>query len=564
MIENIVNIKSYFSKGIFIIPNYQRGYKWGVPNDDGSCAVSILMDDLIKAYEQNLEEYFIQGVTTFEEEKGEKKSITLIDGQQRTTTFFFILKYLGFDELPEINYTIRKESDYVLKNGKIESNELKFDLEKEKTENDYNLQDIFYFKKAISTIHLKLEEINSEQRSGFRYWILNSVKLFYITIDPSEATKVFSMMNGQKAIMKTDELIKSALLSKASRPVHLSNIKKAHSQELDDLLQVIKNKVGEEWEINTLRSKYAREWDKWLYWWKEGKVKDFYDSGENPLGLLLEYYFELHKGTNGKDKKYTYKNFSESFFSDAKNAKEHYKGIRDLQKKIEDWYNHYESYNYLGLILEGGGNKKEALLYLLNENKQIDAIKEYAKWTLVGATHRQIVNPSDLNEEETKEDKASASIVRISQKTVYGADGQSDALKQLLRRNVELDNKLERKFDFKLYGEKSLEHIYPKSWEKEEDSKLKFDSDLSEILSVHSIGNLVLIKKNENSQFGAKSFEDKKELYFDLNNTKWSLKFLHSVSVFSKNEWEEKEIQENQKEFISELKEYYKEDNNEQ
>ncbi|WP_163710238.1 DUF262 domain-containing protein [Mangrovibacterium lignilyticum] len=553
MSENILTIKQYFQKGSFVIPNYQRGYKWGVPNSKKGCAVSVLMDNLISSYSAGLDEYYIQGVTVSED----GDSITLIDGQQRTTTFYLLLKYLGLANLPKMNYTIRKESDYVLSKCSIEKGELLFDPEPNKTESDYNLQDIHYFRKAVETIHSKTQ---TTDKNLFLDWVQHRVKLFYIKIDKREATKIFSMMNGQKAQMKDDELVKAALLSKASRPQAVSDQGKAQTfkADLDELLQTIRKKVGEEWEINTLRSQYAREWDKWLYWWNRKDVKDFFGSGSSPMGLLLEYYFELHK-EDDSTKNYNFTNFNEAFFSDTTKAKQHFKGVRDLQKTFEDLFNSYESFNYLGLIIKGGGNKKDALLYLL-ENRTATNIhlKEYAKWTLVGATHRQITRSSELgDEEETKESKAQVTLTNLSAKQVYGKH-DSDALKQLLRRNVELDNNLKRKFDFSIYGEKSLEHIYPKSWENEEQSKLNFIGDLDKKLSVHSIGNLVLIKKNENSQFGAKSFDEKKKLYYDLNNVKWSLKLLHSVSVFSKNKWDENDIEENQTEFLKEIKDYYK------
>lgn len=496
-------------------------------------------------------------MTVCEDEK--TKSITIIDGQQRTTTFYLLLKYLGHRNLPKINYTIRKESDYVLKNCNILGEDLLFEVEPDRSESDYELQDIHYFRKAIKTIHLKIEAQIFE-RERFQEWLIENVKLFYIRIDKEEAPKIFSMMNGQRAIMKPDELVKAALLSKASRTREEINTYKqqAYKSDLDELLQTIKSKVGEEWEINTLRSKYAREWDKWLYWWNRNDVKAFFGSGVNPLGLLLEYYFEINNKSSLK-RNYSFKNFNEVFFNDTTSAKQHFKGIRDLQKTFEDLFNSHEAFNYLGLIIKGGGNKKDALLYFLNDNANSKvSLQEYAKWTLVGASHRQITKAEELREDEdTKEGKAQSVFANLSSKVVYG-NFNAEALRQLLRRNVELDNTLKRKFDFSIYGEKSLEHIYPKSWEREEESKLKFKVESEDKLSVHSIGNLVLIKKNENSQFGAKSFEEKKRLYFDLKNAKWSLKLLHSVSVFSQNQWNENDIDKNQIDFLEELKQYYK------
>ena len=107
--QSILNIQDYISGKTFVIPNYQRGYKWGVPHNhkEEKCSVQILLSDILQAKEKNKEEYFIQGVTVTEN-NGE---VVLIDGQQRTTTLYLLLKYLGYDQLPTIKYDIRKEID---------------------------------------------------------------------------------------------------------------------------------------------------------------------------------------------------------------------------------------------------------------------------------------------------------------------------------------------------------------------------------------------------------------------------------------------------------------------
>ena len=548
MDKTIINIQKYFSIGTFVIPNYQRGYKWGVEKD-GKNAVGVLIDDLIKAFKKNKNEYFIQGVTVYEENNNDKTLIFLVDGQQRTTTFYLLLKFLKVENLPEINYSIRQESNYVLNNCNIKDGELLFE-KKEKT--DYNLQDIHYFENTVRIFKSKLNEFDKE---NFKIFILEKVKLFYIQITKENATKVFSMLNGQKAIMKPDELIKADLLSKASKTIKTKS--DIETSDLTSLLQLIKNKVGEEWEINSLRSKYAREWDKWLYWWNRKDIKTFFNSSDKPLGLLLEYYFDINK--KKKELKYNFENFRNEFFTNLQNTKLTFKRLRDFQKTFEDWYYNSETYNYFGLILKGEGSKKEALQYFLNNKiKNKVSIEEYAKWILVNATHKQITNSSELKEDEdTKEDKAKEVLQQLSEKKVYGQHNNI-ALKQLLLNNVLLDIQLNRKFDFNVYGDKSLEHIYPKSWEKEEDSKLNFDNNLKDKLSVHCIGNLVLIKKNENSKFSNKSFDEKKSMYFNTDNALWSLKLLHSVSVFSKNEWNENSIAKNYNSFLNNFRKYYK------
>ena len=50
-----------------------------------------------------------------------------------------------------------------------------------------------------------------------------------------------------------------------------------------------------EWENNMLRSRYAREWDKWLYWWNNPQVQSLFGCTNN-MGLLISSYLNLKKG----------------------------------------------------------------------------------------------------------------------------------------------------------------------------------------------------------------------------------------------------------------------------
>ena len=64
------NIRDYFrSNPRFLIPAYQRGYKWGVCGTDGSSAAKSLVIDIKKAFEADKrDEYFIQGVTGYKKD----------------------------------------------------------------------------------------------------------------------------------------------------------------------------------------------------------------------------------------------------------------------------------------------------------------------------------------------------------------------------------------------------------------------------------------------------------------------------------------------------------------
>lgn len=81
-------LKNYLGKNkTFVIPDYQRGYVWGKERQGENNSVENLLDDLVCRY-KNDSEVFLQGVTVTESDN----EIILIDGQQRTTCFYLLLK----------------------------------------------------------------------------------------------------------------------------------------------------------------------------------------------------------------------------------------------------------------------------------------------------------------------------------------------------------------------------------------------------------------------------------------------------------------------------------------
>ncbi|TWS95376.1 DUF262 domain-containing protein [Streptococcus sp. sy018] len=99
---DLQNIEDYFSKRReFYIPSYQRPYAWQV----GQCEQ--LIED-IKNHQENFsadeqDNYFF-GAVLIAQESGEEHEISLIDGQQRTTTFMLLLKAVLLKLKQEISH----------------------------------------------------------------------------------------------------------------------------------------------------------------------------------------------------------------------------------------------------------------------------------------------------------------------------------------------------------------------------------------------------------------------------------------------------------------------------
>lgn len=571
----------------FVIPNYQRGYKWAV-RDKSDSAVEKLCDDLVNANKE--QEFFLQGVTVVE--KNEK--VILIDGQQRTTTLYLILWYLKKLNNLKLSYDIRKSSrDFI--------NDLKnrdFELFEECNDDS---QDVYYFKKAIKQINEKLKETNNDEFTNF---LLDKVTILYIVIDQDKATKTFTMMNGSKATMLQEELVKAEILRRVSLP---EKEEKQISTSIDENLAELKEIISIDWETNALRSRYAREWDKWLYWWNRADVQEFFGC-KNPLGYLLRFYLKIAQEQKDKNEnKILFDVFKDTLSKNGKSEKQNnklvFKELRDLQKSFEDIYSNPKVHNYLKLSLictNDNDDKFNIIKFFMDEKSNIEELSDYAKWRLVGATHLEITNPEKSSSESTKEERALAVIEQLSGSLVY-EESYDIAVKQLLRLNVEEDNKLGkkenesgetegRKFDFSIWNNKSLEHIHPKSkayhkndegillrgdgkeiteYEKKEienesqivpqDCNWLNRDKMDENCSEHCIGNLVLLYGNNNSEFGTKSFIEKKNTYFNINPKRRfeSRHLLHTISVFAKSNWCSDEIKDNRKELIKQLEEDY-------
>lgn len=139
------------------------------------------------------------------------------------------------------------------------------------------------------------------------------------------------------------------------------------------------------------------------------------------------------------------------------------------------------------------------------------------------------------------------------------------------------------KFDFSIWENKSLEHIYPKSkfyhteYDKDHDTEtyirgdgtaLEKDqiSDLKDSQAVfsnnsryseHCIGNLVLLYGINNSEFGKLSFEEKKQKFFNNERCFESRNLLHTISSFANSKWEIEDIEKSADKFLDLFKKLY-------
>lgn len=538
----------------FVIPDYQRGYVWGKNRVGEKDSVTNLMDDLILRF-QNCKDVFLQGFTVTEKDN----KIVLIDGQQRTTCLYLLLKSLGYHGKFDIKYEIRDESQRYLDK-----------LNNGQNEDSGDFQDIYFFNKTLNIISEKTKNLD---KKSFMDFLLKCVKFLYIDIPEEQASNVFTMMNGSKAKMLQEEIIKAEILRIASINTNNSS---------SSLL------TPDEWENSSLRSRYAREWDKWLRWWNRDDVKSIFGT-QGPMGLLLVTYWKKHN-TN-KKAEFCFDSFKKMFLKNekAQEAKETFCELRRLQKKFEDAFRNPICRNQIGAIfrLMDNSNKEAFTQSFFHDELLPTLLTYYYASAFLGMTHNEIMEKNY----EMFEQKRDMVLDKLSDDLLYENDKDS-AFRLLLRLNIEEDNKQNggkgRYFDFSIWdnGVRSLEHIFPKSkvghfvkeeqqeegyWvggdgEQRENSyfdcmrdEIRID-DQHEATTEHCIGNLALLYKGDNSAFSNKSFDEKKNLFFDTNIKEYfeSRHLLHTIYLFASSEWNGKKIAENKQQILNNFAEYYK------
>ena len=547
-------------EGEFVIPDYQRGYVWGQKKkDEEEDSVSYLIRTLIDAY-NNSTDVFLQGITVHGDDAS--YDIYIVDGQQRTTFFYLLLKYLAYDGYIKIRYEIRTQSNEFLQAIDMASIE-RCDYEA--------FQDVFFFKRTLRIFERALTEID---RDKFKTFILEKVKFLLVIIPEEQAKVVFTMMNGNKAKMTDEELIKAELLRCAS----LS----------DDRI--------EEAEHSEVRSRLAREWDSWLQWWKDSNIAKFFRTNDKQLGWLLPL------GSNSSA--ISFKDFRDKMLypQNIRQAKTVFRKMRLLQKSIEDVYNDSKLYNYLGVILYLRNSTESRFAFLRwffsmnNQNEETHTkseseLKRYYDWAIIGVNHEDIVSHNIRRYNDAR-----MAFLTALENNLLFLQNYEVAYRWLLRQNIKQDNQDQkhkgRKFNFSIERDRSLEHIYPKSkighkneegkclnWEdKELDEKHLSDIKLWREDMVwtdpvtkqehhgteHCIGNLVLLYKRDNSKFNDADFRQKNEYFFtDLDDDAFESRHLiHTTMIFSDVRWEDwnhEQIARRKEEEIEEFKKEYPE-----
>ncbi len=309
----------------FWVKNYQRGYKWTREE------VEQLLNDIYDFKPQKENEFYCLQPIVIKEDSGKKE---LIDGQQRCTTIYLILKYLGKDTF-ELDYQTRKGSETFIK--EIDSLGIagKWDeWVKALSNKDKNNVDNYHFFEAYQTIQDWFAKKSKDEKERFLDKLLNKTQVIWYEVEENiDSIELFTRINSHKIPLTEAELIKA---------LFLINLKKGTKQS--EVLQLQQNEIAQQWDRieNELQDKNfwyfishtapgATRIDKLLS--LSTIFKDLDKTGEHALFFAFEQDF---KNSQKEASQWVTNRWGE---------------IKHIFQIFKEWYHDFELYHLIGLLI---------------------------------------------------------------------------------------------------------------------------------------------------------------------------------------------------------------------
>lgn len=365
-----------FFNNHFVIPDYQRGYRWDEIN-----VVTLLNDvhDFCTRSKDLKENYCLQPIVV-SKIKTEDSNIywEVIDGQQRLITLYLIINYLSSSFGQRSSYTISFEK-------RDKSNQFLSDLVIEKKE-DHSNPDFHYMSQAYRIINKWFKEKSKYDLTyNITYFknICDRVKVLFYEVEcnsQEEKQVIFERLNIGKIPLSDAELIKALILSK------------------------IKGDLNER-ELNLRQAEIANEWDrieielrkpeKWLFL----NVKEEYSSHIELLFDLIadpqdkkNYSTYLYFEKNIKDASASIEEGIEKQKKEAEVAEKLWREVKQRYSVINSWFcpnspdKHPTLYHYVGYLLSTGHKKVEDLISLssMDKDKFMRILKDSIRETIKG------------------------------------------------------------------------------------------------------------------------------------------------------------------------------------
>jgi len=335
MKENAIELKSIndILSDSFFVAHYQRGYRWNKQQ------VNDLLNDIweFSQKERKKDEFYcLQPIVV----KKVNDKWELIDGQQRLTTIYIILRYFNKVSFPEpkpifsINFKTRPDSESFLE-----------ELDENKKNNNI---DFFHIFSAFEVIE---KWFNSKKKKGqntidydFYRILLNETKIIWYQVnDDSDSIEIFTRINIGKIPLTNAELIKALFLGS--------------------------NNFGSDKEIiNFKQLEIASEWDRIEYSLQNEEFWYFINKFDNNLPTRIEFIFDfMADNKNKNDDYFTFRYFNDQFKQGS--SEKIWKKIKGYFMTFDEWFNNRELYHLVGYLITQGCKIQDIIDHSKNKTK---------------------------------------------------------------------------------------------------------------------------------------------------------------------------------------------------
>jgi len=441
----------------YLIPSYQRGYRWR--KEDQVKALLEDIDDFLNKQKPGaiIESYSLQPIVVVENYSEDRRHYwEVVDGQQRLITLYIIMKYLNCP-CYEIEFERRNKSTEFLKG--LATN----------TQNHDN-PDFHFMSEAYETISQWFKEkmkSNISYALKFATTLQESVQVIWYELElhskdaksqESEKIEVFNRLNIGKIPLEDAELVRALLMSST--------------------------KADSEHEKLMRQSELSNEWYEIEQWLRQPETWKFLTAkSKTPLHAnRIQLLFELLAHNKNSENYSTYKWF-ELQIRESKCASDKARILWDEVKKMFSvfrlWYNDRTLYHFIGFLL---ATNKASIEDLLSES---ESEKDVLKKNL----HQRIVSYLDS--------------VDLKELSYDNGSKKTDLTNILLLFNVltveQISCDPQSRFPFNLFndGDWSFEHIHAQQSQDPIKTEAAIRIWINETLE--SIKNIESIHKDDNT-----------------------------------------------------------------
>ncbi|MEB3014072.1 DUF262 domain-containing protein [Capnocytophaga gingivalis] len=470
----------------FWVKNYQRGYKWTKEE------VTQLLNDIYEFEPQNENEFYCLQPIVIKEDSGKKE---LIDGQQRCTTIYLILKYLGKDTFL-LDYQTRKESETFIK--EIDSlaiaGEWKDWVE---AHPDKDNVDNYHFFEAYRAIQDWFAE-ESRDKKRFLDKLLNKTQVIWYEVEGNiDSIELFTRINSHKIPLTEAELIKA---------LFLINLKKGTKQS--EVLQLQQNEIAQQWDRieNELQNKN--------FW--------YFISHTAPGATRIDKLLSLSTIFKNPDKigeHALFFAFEKDFKDSQKEASQwvtnRWGEIKHIFQTFKEWYHDFELYHLIGLLIHLGEDIDDILSV-----KEKSTSKKDFKNHIKEKIYKKIEEIGDIRKVSYSEsrDKAKRTLLIFNIISILNSKDEVNRFPFYQYQNIDWD----------------IEHIHAKADNTKEQKKWLeefkewlLQSRNNELIEKYSaqIDEALAVEKKDNKEEDLKEEEDKigtliEDIYDYFSNTK--------------------------------------------